>query len=605
MDSGSSSLNIVINAQDEASDKIKAVGDSLNGITPIGVAVGSMIADLGEKFAAFAEQAIVDTVKLGEQLQFTSVNLDNLTGSSAKTNAMLSQMKNITESGLMPTGAVEEFTQRLIQMGIPQSQVVSLMENMTSASVGSSDSLEQASGKMQTLASIFGMVDDKGEISVSMLSRFSKSLGIPLMDTIKKQLEDAGTAQDTFTTKNKMSADQLTALKDKIATASDALATLEAKHVSGSAATQAHEDKIRSATDAIQAMKDKLDGANTSVDKSTTGQGLSQKAFLATQVNINDVTKAFATLTTGSGEFAKSQAADSHTLEARQQALGNRFDEMKLSILGLSSTGEVVKGGFYDKLSDATQGLINFIDKHKAVLDTLIAAIGIGTVAVALAVVGLIAHTAALGLNTIATVAHTIATTAVTVATGLWTAATWLLNAALIVLTSPIGLVILAIVAIIAIGVLLITHWKEVQSVARTVFTAVGDFFSTLGTNIHNIVQDIINDVKNMVNSIIGAINSLINGANSVAKKIGLGAIQLPTIPQFANGGFVPQTGLAMLHAGEFVLSNNMLAGNQSIPSSVINNTSNSPIQISANINNDTDVNALGAKLQWYLRNNR
>ena len=48
-------VNIVLQAQDEASDKIKSFGDNLQNINPIGVAVGRIIADLGEKIVEFAE----------------------------------------------------------------------------------------------------------------------------------------------------------------------------------------------------------------------------------------------------------------------------------------------------------------------------------------------------------------------------------------------------------------------------------------------------------------------------------------------------------------------------------------------------------------------
>lgn len=69
-----------------------------------------------------------------------------------------------------------------------------------------------------------------------------------------------------------------------------------------------------------------------------------------------------------------------------------------------------------------------------------------------------------LTLATAAFILHTTVTIAQTVASGALTVATWLLNAALAVLTSPIFLVVAAIVALIAIGYLLIKNWDSVKA---------------------------------------------------------------------------------------------------------------------------------------------
>ncbi len=188
-----------------------------------------------------------------------------------------------------------------------------------------------------------------------------------------------------------------------------------------------------------------------------------------------------------------------------------------------------------------------------------------------------------------------------TLATIGMTAATWLLNAALIVLTSPITLIILAIIALIAIGVLLITHWKQVQEIMKEVWDG-----------IMKIIQDAVSTagqwIKNFINGIIDGINTLIHGINSVSGKIpGVGGLlHIPDIPHFDKGGYVPSTGLAMLHKGEFVLSNDMISGNQSMPTQISNAvTNNTPVNIYATINSDMDLNLLGYKLAFAVRNSR
>ena len=75
--------------------------------------------------------------------------------------------------------------------------------------------------------------------------------------------------------------------------------------------------------------------------------------------------------------------------------------------------------------------------------------------------------------KTAATVASTVAMTATTVATGVWTAAQWLLNAALD--ANPIGLVVLAILALIAVVILIIKHWGTIKDVTIDVWNAIKD----------------------------------------------------------------------------------------------------------------------------------
>ena len=112
-------------------------------------------------------------------------------------------------------------------------------------------------------------------------------------------------------------------------------------------------------------------------------------------------------------------------------------------------------------------------------------------------------------------------------------------------------------------------------------------------------VQDIWNKVKGIFDAIRGAAEAAIN-----AVRKGFEAGKSFGVKGFAHGGYVPQTGLAIVHAGEFVLSKGMLAGNQSIPSSV-SSVFNQPITINAVIDNEMDLNILGYKLAWAMRNSR
>ncbi len=202
------------------------------------------------------------------------------------------------------------------------------------------------------------------------------------------------------------------------------------------------------------------------------------------------------------------------------------------------------------------------------------------------------------------------AVTAIQVAQKAWnvvqlicTAAQWAWNVALT--ANPIGIIIVAIGALIAIGVALWMNWDSVCAWCKQAFQAVGDFFVSVGTAIgdffvglwtgikdtavsvwdgitgflsgawntissaatsvftgignaiKNVWNGIVNAIKGAINSIISGINSmirgavngingLINGINKVTGAVGIPAIPTftaPQIPMLAQGGLIRTAG--------------------------------------------------------------
>ena len=202
------------------------------------------------------------------------------------------------------------------------------------------------------------------------------------------------------------------------------------------------------------------------------------------------------------------------------------------------------------------------------------------------------------------------AVTAIQIAQQAWnvvqlicTAAQWAWNVALT--ANPIGIIIVAIGALIAIGVALWMNWDSVCAWCKQAFQAVGDFFVSVGTAIgdffvglwtgikdtavsvwqgitgflsgawntifsaatsvftgignaiKNVWNGIVNAIKGAINKIISGINSmirgavngingLINGINKVTGAVGIPAIPTftaPQIPLLAQGGLIRTAG--------------------------------------------------------------
>ena len=167
-------------------------------------------------------------------------------------------------------------------------------------------------------------------------------------------------------------------------------------------------------------------------------------------------------------------------------------------------------GGAFTDLVGAVKGLT--VDKIKSFaesvyLNTLYAKdfvvnsgkliVELGRTALELGKAGLawVANAAQMGLATAAEIAQSVAA-------GIASAATWALNGAIAVLTSPITLVIAAIAALIAIGVLLYQNWDTVVEFAKNAWQglsdfigvicqAIGKFFSSLWTKLQEIFEPI------------------------------------------------------------------------------------------------------------------
>jgi len=279
-------LKIVISGDtSQAESSVGSFSESLSNVGEVAAGIG--LEKLTEKIIELGKEAF----KEASSLQFMRINLDNLTGSTQNTENILRGTKDLIENGIFKDSDVLSYTQKLLQMGLGQDKVNGLLHNMAAAAVGSSSSLQESSGKMTTLTNLFGYLSDKGEISVSMLGRFSKYLGIPILDTIANQLG--------------VTTEQLGTMGSKV------------------------------------------------------------------KITESDLSKAFQTMATNHGIFANTINQQETGIEARQNALKQKFSELSLSIIGVSDSGQVIKNGFYDKVSNAILQLIPNVDRNNQLFKDL------------------------------------------------------------------------------------------------------------------------------------------------------------------------------------------------------------------------------------------
>ena len=135
-----------------------------------------------------------------------------------------------------------------------------------------------------------------------------------------------------------------------------------------------------------------------------------------------------------------------------------------------------------NNLSKALKGVSDWISQHQTAVENI--AIAMGTMGAAFAIAGVV----------------NAATTALAAAggvMGILTPITTALGAAINFLTSPITLVILAIGALIAIGVLLYKNWDTVKEYALAAWEKIKEVFSAIGSWIYeNVIEPVVNAFK-------------------------------------------------------------------------------------------------------------
>lgn len=128
----------------------------------------------------------------------------------------------------------------------------------------------------------------------------------------------------------------------------------------------------------------------------------------------------------------------------------------------------------------------------------------------------------AIGTLTVALTAYTIAQKMATAGMTLATVAGTAFGSVMAFITSPITLVVLAIGALIAVGVLLYKNWDTVKEKATELWSKLTDVFDNIKTAVVGAWDGIWTGIKSVLNSILGGIEWWINGTiDSVNALIG------------------------------------------------------------------------------------
>jgi len=129
---------------------------------------------------------------------------------------------------------------------------------------------------------------------------------------------------------------------------------------------------------------------------------------------------------------------------------------------------------------------------------------------------------------------------------------------------NPIGIVVLAVTALVTAGVLLYKNWDTIKAKAAELWIGLTDAFNGIKKTVVGVWNSIVANIKGAINSIINSINGFIGSINTIKIKvpavniplvgtvggfsIGLPQIlKIPNIPMLAQGGIITRPTLAMI----------------------------------------------------------
>jgi hypothetical protein len=225
-------------------------------------------------------------------------------------------------------------------------------------------------------------------------------------------------------------------------------------------------------------------------------------------------------------QFKGSLAANADTAAGKMAIMSNSLNEAKESV-GYALLPALTS------LTAVFQKIAPFIQEHADLIGKAVLVVGALTGAIMLAGAAVKAY------ETI-TKAMAIAQT--------------LLNA--VMSANPIGLVVIAIAALVAAFVIAYEHSEKFRDIITGAFNAVKTVASAVADTIGTAFRSVFDGVKSSLNSLITLANSAIRALNGIHINIpswipGIGGrsfgIDLPTIPMLAEGGIVTKPTLAMI----------------------------------------------------------
>jgi len=511
---GGTELEIIISAVDEASATMAEVGQSMNG----------MAVDVEESVAAMNEAL----GEFGLQMNATTGEIEN---------ALLSQEQSFALAAQMMQADTAEMEDLMLSEGITaQEAAATIAEANATIEASSAEAATGSAGAYAGMAVVAGIAfmalksaignavssAQAWDVTSAQVAQILKDTGsaIPLSEIQAYAQQIQSTT--LFTQQDVLAAEAMILSHKQLQGSFQSLTTLAADLATKMGTNLPNATKILT-----NALTDPVAGLNQLIRQGNIDFPATTVTMIQNMAKVGDTAGADAViLKTLSGSIGGLATAAANAQGGALTQLGNQ----------LTATGTVIGNDLLpllDTLAKDLEPIIQNVTAWAAEHPKLTDAIVLGSLSLA-------ALLLAIGLIGVAIITVTPVIT--------------LIGVVIAGLTSPIAILVLAVVAAVA---LIVTNWRNLQADTEAIWTEIATFFSNIWNTIINGLKSDINNVIGLINGLIAAIDTLhinIPAIQIPGTKIGTPAVNIgfdiPQIPHLATGGIVTVPTVALIGEG-------------------------------------------------------
>ncbi len=384
---GEVKIKIEVDGSDKAEQQVNSVTKAINGggnnslvssMFQANIASAAFLGGLkligeGAEFALNtleqAAQATFDFAKASldaaSKSQSARITFEVLLGSATKARDLMEKLSDFSLIAPASLEDVQTLAKQLLAVGVNAQDIIPTMKELTNLSIIAGP------GSLGNIVNSFSQVKAGTKLTGIQLREFRNN-SIPILQILTDYLNKTGGAATTMGTKTKATAAQIKEYGDKLAIAQQKLNEAMNPKVNsklGKAQTQAKDSTIMSLQNQIENYKQKIadaTGATVTLGAKTkvTTADIEDMAGKG-EISYDTFKKALDDYVGASGKYGDLIDKQATSWAVLKTNVGDLQYKVEGVVGGMTTGGDLIKGGLLDVMTDQVNAFFTFINDHK------------------------------------------------------------------------------------------------------------------------------------------------------------------------------------------------------------------------------------------------